>query len=77
MRPKKQAAAELKNKKRSFLGKNSDKQTGAELKKKNRILGPKIGKKIENKRTFLANKNKLRLSLRTKKDFLGQKSGKN
>merc|ERR1711954_461533 len=53
------------------------KQAGAELKKKKRIFGPKIGKKIENKvqklsnfkdkKDFFGQKNKLRPSLRTKK----------
>merc|ERR1711954_233677 len=53
------------------------KQAGAELKKKKRIFGPKIGKKIENKvqklsnfkdkKDFFGQKNKLRLRLRTKK----------
>ena len=52
------------------------KQAGAELKKKNRIFGPKIGKKFENKvqkltdfkekKNISGQKNKLGLSLRRK-----------
>ena len=62
------------------------KQAGAELKKKNRIFGPKIGKKFENKvqklsnfkekKDFFGQKNKLGLSLRTKKVFFGLNSDK-
>ena len=42
------------------------KQAGAELKKKKRIFGPKIGKKFENKVQKLSN-------FKGKKDFFGQK----
>ena len=41
------------------------KKAGAELKKKKRIFGPKIGKKFENKVQKLSN-------FKEKKDFFGQ-----
>ena len=43
------------------------KQAGAELKKKKRIFGPKIGKKFENKVQKLSNS-------KEKKDFFGQRN---
>ena len=59
------------------------KQAGAELKKKKRIFGQKIGKKFENKvqklsnfkekKDFFGQKNKLGLSLRTKKGLFWAK----
>merc|ERR1711954_482008 len=71
-----------KQKKGIFMPK---KQAGAELKKKKRIFGPKIGKKFENKvqklsnfkekKDFSGQKNKIGLSLRRKRIFLGQKLG--
>ena len=51
-------------KKKDFSGKK--KQAGAELEKKKRIFGPKIGKKFENKVQKLSN-------FKEKKDFFGQK----
>ena len=50
-------------KKKGLFGQK--KQAGAELKKKKRIFGPKIGKKIENKVQKLSN-------FKEKKDFFGQ-----
>merc|ERR1711942_637935 len=59
------------------------KQAGAELKKKKRIFGQKIGKKFQNKvqklsnfkekKDFFGQKNKLGLSLRTIKGFFWAK----
>ena len=67
---KKQAGAELKNKKGSFLGKNSDKPW---------VERPKIDQfpKKNKKNDISGQKNKLGQSLRRKKGFLGQKLGKN
>ena len=65
---KKQAVAELKNKKRTFLGKHCE---------KNWVIRPKIYQfsKKKKKRDISGQKNKLGLSLRTKKrTFLGKKS---
>ena len=62
------------------------KQAGAELKKKNRIFGPKIGKKFENqvqklsnfkeKKDFFGQKKQAGAELKKKKEFLDQKLGK-
>ena len=69
-----------KKKKEEFWAK---KQAEAELKKKKTKIGGKFLKRVQKlpnfkeKKEFSGQKNKLGLSLRTKRDFLGQKSGEN
>ena len=57
--------SQKKRKKKGHFG--PKRQAGAELKKKKRIFGPKIGKKFENKVQKLSNS-------KEKKDFFGQKN---
>ena len=63
---KKQAGNELKNQKRSFLGKNSDKPW---------VSRPKIDQKKKN--DISGQKNKLGPNLRKKRSFGGKNSDKN